>query len=530
LTPSLRTSLWVWACLGFFLLSRAPAVQCPFQLDVDEGQMLAQAMRYQHNLTPWQAVDGETGGPLLSWVVLLGHEIGLPFNFRALHFLAALCLAGTLLATFAASRELVGETAAVVGLAAGAWWLALAQDTDFTHYSSELVPCLLISGALAALVAPRRPDRGQGRVFLVGLLLGLVPWAKLQAVPEALALGLWALAEVGADRAIPASRRARSVGFLLAGALLPSAVILAWVVRAGAWDQFSHSYLLANLSRAEAKSWVTYSENLLHLLFHQLGSPWFQDTALLAIVAGCLRGRAAWRALPKRAAGIAALLLAAAVFAILSTITQYPHYQQLCLMPLMLAVGCCARVLVGDSTAPEGLRRRSGWAILALGLLPLPAVYFWQNGGPHIVHETWHSRESRAFEKQATVDSIVRQFASRAQSLAIWGWVPYVYVDLGIPPATRDAGYASLMDGNPSQEFMRASFMRDLEASAPDAIVDAEDYILRGRRRTDPSTFPALAAYLAEHYQLVGRGTAAQGPDFSILVDVYLRRRLPLNP
>jgi hypothetical protein len=530
LKSSLRTSLWVWACLGFFLLSRVPAVQCPFQLDVDEGQMLAQAMRYEHDLTPWRAVDGETGGPVLSWVILLGHEVGLPFNFRALHFLAAICLAGTLLATFAAARELAGETAALVGLAAGSWWLALAQDTDFTHYSSELVPCLLISGALAALVAPRQPDRGIGRLFPVGLLLGLVPWAKLQAVPEALALGLWAVAEVSAERDTAAGRRFRRTVVLVAGALLPSAIILAWVARAGAWDQFSHSYVLANLSRAEGKSWVTYCANLLHILFHQLGSPWFQDTALLAIVAICLRGRAAWRALPRRGAGLAALLVAAALFAILSTVTQYPHYQQLCLVPLMLAVACAARVLVGDDTAPEGLRRRSGWVILALGLLPLPAIYFWQFDGGHIVHETWHSRQSRAFEKQATVDSIVRQFAAHAHSMAIWGWAPYLYVDLGLPPATRDAGYASLTDGNPSQEFMRASFLRDLAAAAPDVVVDTEDYIVNGRRRTAPSIFPALAAYLEENYQLVGRGTAAQGRDFSLLVDVYLRRRLPLNP
>ncbi len=520
----------MWGCLGFFLLSRLPAMLCPFQLNVDEGQMLAQAMRYQHHLTPWRAVDGETGGPLLSWVILLGHEVGLPFNFRALHFLAAVCLAGTLLATFAAAREMVGETAALVAFGAGAWWLGLAQDEDFIHYSSELVPCLLISGALAALVAARRPDRGSGRLLLAGLLLGLVPWAKLQAVPEALALGLWAMAEVGVDGSVPGPRRLRQAAFLLFGALLPSAIILTWVARAGAWDQFYRSYLVANLSRAETKSWVTYAANSLHLLFHQLGSPWFQDAALLAIVAFCLRGRAAWRALPKRAAGLAAWLLAAALLAILSTITQYPHYQQLCLVPLLLAVACCAQVLVGDRSAPEGLRLRSGWAILALGLLPLPAVYFWRNDGLHNVRETWHSQQSRAFDEQRMVTSTIRQFAGQARSLAIWGWVPYVYVDLGLPPTTRNAGYASMNDGNPSQAFLREAFLRDLRAAAPDMIVDTEEYVFRGVRRTPPSSFPGLAAYLDENYQLVGRGTAMRGQDFSLLVDVYQRRRLPVIP
>ena len=162
--------------------------------------------------------------------------------------------------------------------------------------------------------------------------------------------------------------------------------------------------------------------------------------------------------------------------------------------------------------------------MLAVALVPLSAAYFWHADGFRILRETLHGEQSRAFQKQIMVDDTVRHFAPAIQSLAVWGWAPYLYVDLGIPPGTRDAGYASLNDGNPSQEFMRAAFMRDLAASAPQVIVDTEDYIIRGARQTAPSSFPALAAFLRANYQLVGRGTAMRGPDYSLLVDVYLRR------
>jgi hypothetical protein len=525
LTLSPRTSLWFGACLGFFLISRVPAIQCPFQLNVDEGQMLAQAMRYAHDLTPWRSVDGETGGPILSWVLLLGHEVGLPFSFQAEHMIAALCLAGILAATFGVAYRLVGEEAALTSLAAGCLWLALSPDEDFTHYSSELVPCLFISLALLGLVGvPASKNSGLLRIFTAGLLLGLVPWAKLQAVPIALVLGLWALADIVRTPDLPAKQRSQRAGILIAGAILPSALMLAWVANANAWDQFWNSYILANLSRAEGKPWSVHRANLLHLVLFQEGSPWFLDTALLAIGAVCLRGRAGWRALPRSPAVLSALLLAAAVFAVLRPINAYSHYEQLCLVPLLLVTACCVRVILGDGPPAADSKRRAAWAVLAVGILPLPAAYFCHFDGWQMLSETWRYDQSRSFQVQAFVDRAVRQFVPGAESIAVWGWAPYLYVDLGIAPGTRDAGYASMTDGNPSEPFIRAGFIRDLEASSPQVIVDTEDLVSDGVRKTAPDSFPALAAYLRGNYRLVGRGTASRGPDKSLLVDVYLRQ------
>ena len=524
MTPSLRTSLWVWACLGFLLLSRVPAIRCPYQLDVDEGQMLAQAMRYDHDLTPWRAVDGETGGPLLSWVPLLGHEIGLPYNFRTLHLLAALILAGTLLAAYAAARELAGEEAGLVALAAGAWWLGLNPGPDFVHYSSELLPDLLLALALVAGVGRKRDERGAGRIFLAGLLLGLLPWAKLQAVPIGLALGIWLLIDLSLGR------RWRKAGLLLVGAVLPSGALLAWIMRAGAWDQFWNSYIVANLYRAAGKPWGAQLANVAHRLFTEEGSAWFLSTAVLVVAALALRGREGWQRLGLRLGGLAALLVLAAVFAVLRPTTQYPHYVQLCLVPLLLLVACAANVLIGEGAATRDPRRRTAVWVLALGLLPLPVAYFVRNDGARILSETWAYQRSRAFETQTFVESTVAHFVAHPQSLAVWGWAPYLYVDLGIAPGTRDAGYTSLHDGNPSQEFMRAAFLRDLAASAPQVIVDTEDYIVDQVRTTAPVTFPGLAALLRAQYVLIGRGTATQGPRFSILVDVYLRRPPAASP
>lgn len=488
--------------------------------------MLAQAMRFAHHPTPWVSVDGETGGPILSWFLLLPRLLGLPFSFQAEHLVAALCLACTLVAASAAARALAGDRGSWAGLVAGSLWLALSPDENFTHYSSELLPDLLIAWSLVLWLGAR--ERGGGGFGLVaaGFILGLVPWAKLQAVPIALGLGLWMLGSCLVDARVGFDRRLKRAGFLIAAALLPTAALADWVRWSGGWDQFWQSYIVANWARAGGKDWSGHGSDLVRLVFRQEGAFWFVDTGLLFLAALLVRGRKGFGAVAARDWTLVVGLFLAALAAALSPLTQYPHYEQLCLVPLILLVACGARVLLGPPGADNGAPKRRGlaWLGFALALLPASVGYFLAWDGPSEFAQTWNYSRTLGFQPQSFVVDSVRQFTLGARSIAVWGWAPYLYVDLGLPPTTRDAGYASMTDGNPSEAFIRAGFLRDLEAAPPDAIVDTEDDIVGDTRRTAPSTFPELAAFLASNYRMVGRGTATHGPGRSLLVDIYLRK------
>jgi len=543
-----RRQRWIGmaACLGFFLLSRAPIIRCPFELNVDESQMAAQAMRYGQDLTPWRSVEGESNGPLDSWFLLAAHDLGMPFSYPTLHLLAALCLVGILLATHSAARRLAGDAAALVGLAAGAWWLAWAPVQEFEHYSSELVPCLLLSCSLSAVIRARQtPSGADWRLGLLGgALLGLAPWGKLQAAPLALALGVWAVGDGLFEKSAPAPVRWRYAAALAAGAILPGVLLLTWVVRAGAGEEFWRSYIVAGLVHTAPRSALEHLRYLRDLVFLQPGSPWFCDVALLAIGALCLRRPSTDQWSSRRPLLFALVLLGGGMYATLRPITQWAHYAIFCLPGLVLCVAVAARSLLQN---PSDLRpipfsfdvkgrvfggeillrlnRRASWAVLAIGLLPLPVLYFFHNNYFKDYDQAWHYRSSHVFDSQDFLAKAVHHYASQAKSLAVWGWKPSLYVDLGLPPSVRNAGYVYLRDGNPAQEFLRAAFMRDLEHSAPDEMVDVEDYIWRGQRHTPPEIFPALAAYLANHYRLAGQGKVARSDDYSMLINIYVRTR-----
>lgn len=58
-------------------------------------------------------------------------------------------------------------------------------------------------------------------------------------------------------------------------------------------------------------------------------------------------------------------------------------------------------------------------------------------------------------------------------SMAIWGWVPGVYVLTGIPPATRDAIGHFVISKGPLQGYFRKRFVNDLRSKVPDLFIDA---------------------------------------------------------
>jgi hypothetical protein len=215
----------------------------------------------------------------------------------------------------------------------------------------------------------------------------------------------------------------------------------------------------------------------------------------------------------------------------LRPLAQRTHYALFFFSPLVLCAAISARFLLGggeaaggaEGTADGSARRRLGWLILGLGVGPLPVANFFN------YHYDWAAKamvsSPQAFAKQIVLARAVRHFVPQPRSMAVWGWKPSLYVDLGLPPATRSAVYAFLTDGNPNQEFLRAAYMRDLEKSRPEIIVDVEDFVYHGWRKTAPETFPDLASFLGRYYVVAGYAEAPRTPDYSLAIVVYSRRK-----
>lgn len=210
--------------LAIFVAGRWPTFVVPREMNPDESQLLAGARALVHDPVFWRSVDGHTAGPLAFFAlvpagILTDWNGFLPARYTAL---------GLAIITFTLLHQCVSlvagrRLARVVGLGAVVFE-ALTNAPNLLHYSTELMPVALGTGA--AYVAIRRWVHDGQRLwnFAGGVLLGAMPLAKLQAAPLAAIFGgAWLIAEFLARR----QEGLRPKLVLVGGALVPAALFAA---------------------------------------------------------------------------------------------------------------------------------------------------------------------------------------------------------------------------------------------------------------------------------------------------------------
>ncbi len=500
---------WLCALLpaGVLLLSRVPVMFYPRELNADEGQMLAQAMRYLADPIPWRAADGTTSGPLNSWFPLLIRTVGGTLGYAQAHVLAALSWALTLGLLQVAAARCFGWRPAALATLLAALWLAVNQAGDYVHYSSETLSVLLVSAALAGSAGGFRAR------CLAALLLGLVPWAKIQAAPIAATLGVWLVATTflanREDETSTGSPAKRAALLVICGAL-PSLGMAALVWRGGALAEMWQSYFAGNLSYAGAFGAGSVLERGKTFFLSWPMGPWLSAVLLLG---GWIAVRRAAFSRPWHGpTALAALLAGVSFVACLRPEKIWPHHQLVLLPALVLLTAAVVGSLAAEhSFARVRLLAGAAAALFIASQLPanLAAV------------------ERRAeVAREPTAASIVLR-AARAEcphfhSIFVWGWFPPIYVESGLTPPTRDVITHFLTAGLPGEPLLRANFMADLVKAAPDVLIDSGDRQLEHMfGKSSLHDFPELARYVHDEYDLVDTVATASGP-----VRIFVRKTL----
>lgn len=529
----LRSPAVFCIALALMLLSgRWPWLTVASELNPDESFFLAQAWRYTQDIIPWRATHGYTSGPLTSWLLAALWQCGTPLSYQTAHVTAALLQILMLCLTYATIRMLAGDVPGRLATMPVALLLARTGDQNFFHLASEHVPLVLLAGAAcAAATAASRPETAVGSLFLAGMLAGAVAFAKLQAVPLALALTLWIA--VGIWRTTPSGRRRLHAGAaLVAGGVVVPLLVMGLVLAGGVADEFWRLYIEANLAYGDR----TANRALLVARAARLiaDSPMIATlcgmTAALAglaaarCLAGWRNGRngKAWPSLASTAA-----LVAVAVFAVGKTGYPFRHYLLLLTLPCMLLAGASLAELLspGDGcsgTWPAAFWRRSAvWTVLAFtAIVAVPAaVAIRCLAAGDVFLEGNQSKEYLAFllSRPPSAESrVISRMTLPRDEIAVWGWRPDIYIESGRRPAVRDVDSAGCIIPGPFRESARRKFLENMQRNEPrlfvDAVCRAGQVVvismvfgpeLVDKRLGGHETFPELRDYVARHY--VGR-------------------------
>ncbi|MEO7415377.1 MAG: hypothetical protein ABIZ81_18685, partial [Opitutaceae bacterium] len=505
---SLQKVIFPLLVLAVLFAWRWPFLLSADEYNPDESQLIAGAMTLRFDAIPWRGVDGFTSGPLNFYPLLVPRLLGLPLDYFTARFVGLLLIGGALLACSRLFSSRFGSPLGELGILPALAFFCTVTDADFIHYSSEHLSLFLT--ALSAWCLLRRSTGGTTthRWVLGGCFTaGLLPWAKLQSAPLAATLVFAALIAAGRDKT-PAREKGRSIFYLLAAAAAPTACMLLVVVTTGQFEHFFRSYILQNFTyvsdgasiRGTVRDLWDTSRMTMHF-------PVYLITSLFGVAAALLTGsrrdsstqrEPSWR--------IALILLVVSAACILTPRRALLHYVLLSVIPLALLLG----LSLGRSGNAVNRRTRVwlGSGMLLFGFLipfgvraaqPVPIMF-----GGFLAH--WR-------EPRTVLADIVRLYAGPTSRMAIWGWLPSLYVETGVPQGTRDGNTSWAMMPSPHRQYYLQRFLADLERNAPDLFVDAVGFGSRfypDRAQAGHESFPALQSYIIDHYQLAADGGYAR--------------------
>lgn len=507
-------SEWIFLALAgcTVLLWRAPTMLWPQPLNIDEGQWAAGALKVTYDFAPWRGFDGTTSGPLNAYVLALPALFGGSITFFSTRMIACGLIVLTIYALYFIVKWTHGADIGRLSIVPPVGFLGLTWQWDFLHFASETFPVFLTTTGMAAavyLATGVRPRKGRlAACALAGLVLGSAGFAKLQALPIALAalafIGGVILLRRGPSRKERSTEALTTVGSFL---LVPMAITLS-VLATGVWNDAVTSYFKYAVFHVTSGTTVGFTYFFITTVTYTV----FLVGTLVIIAVGTVAsiGRARFT---KRSAIIAACALGFLLVSLTVIVLPrhpYPHYLLFSVMPLSY---CAASVLgftrvanlwPGKETLFSAVIA-TGFLVPALGLSMAYPNFFVGNLRELLLAAHPELATSLPFRQTAPQVLTIKKYVLPGSRIAIWGWMPHYYVQTQTIPATRDAHTLLQTVPGPYQEYFRARFLSDLRALPPPVFIDAAAPVAFGindRATQGIEIFPALAAFLDENYVL----------------------------
>jgi hypothetical protein len=480
----------------------------------DESQMIAGAIVLTSSPVFWQSVDGTTHGPLVQWPLAALGAAGVRLDYTNTRIFSAVLMWVVIVCTWLTLRVIFEDGLARILVVPAAFFVICAHFFDFVQYSSEHVSMAVLAVATWLLVdeaiAPVKIR--SWRLGLVGLLLGSLPFAKLQSVPLGVWVGAAGIVLVLIQSVIPWPARWRRVAWLVGGALTFPLAILVMIVGNGIWRDFWDAYIAGNLMYANTyqANWLMAPYALFELAGRADSFPPFLLPMLWLTFAGMWMRGDRWTSAERRFLVFSFGGLFVAIYAVLSPNRPYTHYLQLLIAPLTLAAGAIFGSGFRNVTDAAHRWSRSTWLpgakFLVLVFLFFGLVFQVRYCLVHPVVQLGRYTLTHGKIHRSPVAVALTKLTTPADTFALWGWEPRYFVETNRRHATREAHSALQIYDSDMRKFYRERYLADLERSQPAYFVDAVgpgNFGFQNRSTYAHESFATLSDYIATHYRFL---------------------------
>lgn len=481
--PILAVLILIWG--------RFPSWLWPEQ-NADESQAIATAITFYHDPRYWLSVDTGSHGPLVSLPLVIEKLFGVSPSYAAARAIGTLMLGYSIYFCFDIGRRWFGPLA--VKLAALPLILAMSftVTADFVAYNGEwpILLCLAMGGSLADRAVRETDARVvERRLFASGVVLGLVPWIKLQGVPSAVIVAIL----VGS-----ASRHShRRVLAIAGGFLLPTLIFMTYVIVIGAFRDFVHGYLAfaVNYIERDSQTWTgRLSSQFEWILLAPMIDGFIGPAAssLFFLLLGCFSGELRTN-MRLRQLGIATLLFMVAGYEVYRPGNRFVHYLLLFSLPMVLMLAGLLQAWL--ATLPGGARPLLFASYCAI-------TTFWP-----LSDRLAHGTGITGVAPQDPRESVGRQILRYAHSddrLVVWGWEARFHVFTRLRQGVR---YAVMWGIEPPRDpvFMN-NLISDFDAAPVPVFLESvseSSFKLRDRSMYGIEQFPQIDLRIRRDYELV---------------------------
>ncbi len=468
----------------------------------DESQLLASALTYRHFHGIWAQVDGMSSGPLVALPLVLPGLIGLPVDYTTARGVGLLLAWGSVVLLWLVLRRAHGDRPGRILTLPAVCVLSFTHYWDFVQYSSEQAPvfyCLLALWLVVTALTKSGAVHSRLRLGLGGVVLGLLPLAKLQLAPLGLVIGVtaafWTLQQPGGDW----RRRTRDLSWLIGGTALSLALVAGSILLSRQGSDFWQIYVVSNFFYGDGRvyPWRFFSYALWFLAHQAEGFPFYAVPVVL-LLAAALPGWNRLVAEVRRLTLLAGGLFITGLFVVIAPGRLFPHYLQILILPASLLLG----LLYGTLITGDRFRRKV--LMIALFLLIGVGPQIWyriRNENPFL--GKYQPDQPRA---ASAVAQRVLNYARPGDTLAVWGWMPKYYVETGLPQAAREAQTQRQIVPHPLTAYLRARFLADLQRNQPAVFLDAvgaRNFGYQNRVTMGHEINIPLRDFIAARYELV---------------------------
>ena len=496
---------WFSTAVALFCL-RAPFIFLNAPSAVDETVFLVRAKMALHNPIPWTGYDTTTSGPIDSLTLLILSLLHLPVDYFSARCIAALIVLASLFVFSKIIERSYGVKYARMSTLFPLAFFAQAEFLPFLAYTSELMPVLLIVMCVDRVTAYMRSPK-KNTIIQCGLMLGAIPFAKLQAAPICLFLCVYVLFTFMKNS--DEKNRLHLLWFFSSILCVPI-LVLAPVYASSGFNDFVISYLLEPSQYVSKTHPVRFVLKTFETQLYAQGALYTLGFCVLRYCSWKFKkGNDILRSFPASALKLYIMLFFVSLSVVLSPGKGYPHYILFLILPLSLVVSESVFLLLYDRGVESPLHENqfaSKNKLLFTGLLVLQCMPFFMLRIGNVHNYTMFLHENE--EAMSSSDMrLLSKFVEPGKSMMVWGFMPDIYLWTKSTVAAHDAMTQFEISDGKYRTYYRDRFLYDLKKNKPTYIVDAVfkgANVFQDRSTLGIESVPEIANEVNRYYRVIG--------------------------